>query len=459
MTWPIAIAVGLGLPLGLWALFFAWSRPVVLLALVVASRLLLDSFWQITYQPIVGSFSIVKLYSAAVILFMGFYLWQQRRLDLKPIGLMVLIIIGSAIPGTVLTDRWGGFINVSFRWLLPWLFAMLTLYAIERTSQKQVAWTLLLTLSYVLLNQALGSAIYGAKITGLSASYVGTFEHESLLSALLHGFVALAIGLYGVTRATVIRTVLVLAILAGMAGMYLANYRTSILGLMVSLTFILACIFPRLGIAAKVNMLLFGGIAFGALVVTFGTEFAGKFNDVRVLLDDPGRYFDFSDTGAYAYSEDRTAEGHRLLSGRVELFNSYIAYWVQAPLMQKVFGLGPEFGTDAIGWIAHNEFVSSFVEQGVVGLIVLLGVIISAVLVMRKALRGGDMLSISCAALLVGFLVTTLASMTFRETRALIVMGIMLGFLEAQRRQLRRAERAPVDERGPQANRAVYSPT
>ena len=72
MTWPIAIAVGLGLALGLWALFFAWSRPVVLLALVVASRLLLDSFWQITYQPIVGSFSIVKLYSAAVLPFIGF---------------------------------------------------------------------------------------------------------------------------------------------------------------------------------------------------------------------------------------------------------------------------------------------------------------------------------------------------------------------------------------------------
>ena len=459
MTWPITIAIGLGLPLGLWAVFYAWSRPVVLLALVVSSRLLLDSFWQITYQPIVGSFSIVKLYSAAIILFMGFYLWQQRRLDVKPIGVMVLIIIGSAIPGTVLTDRWGGFINVSFRWLLPWLFAMLTLYAIERTSRKQVAWVLLLTLSYVLLNQAIGGAIYGAKITGTSASYVGTFEHESLLSALLHGFVALAIGLYGATRASVVRSVLVVAILAGMAGMYLANYRTSILGLMVSLAFILVCVFPRLGIAAKVNLLLFGGIALGSLIITFGADFAGKFNDVRLLLEDPGRYFDFSDTGAYEFSQDRTAEGHRLLSGRVELFNSYIAYWVQAPLLQKIFGLGPEFGTDAIGWIAHNEFVSSFVEQGVVGLIVLIGVILSAMLLMKKSLQGGDLMSISCAALLVGFLVTTLASMTFRETRALIVMGIMLGFLEAQRRQLMHAERAPVDQPRLHASSGIYSPT
>lgn len=441
MTWPLALGMGVGLPLGLLTLVYAWSRPLLVVALVILSRVALDMNWESTYFPFVGSMSISKLYSAGIILLLGFYLWQQRRLDLQPIGVLVIILIASSIPAAFLTDRWGGFVNVAFRWLLPWLLAMLTLYAVQKTSPKRVASAVALCLSVTLINQAVGSAIYGPKFAAHSFSYVGTFEHELVVSFLLHGFIAMLVGLYGATRAAVIRGVLVAAIVAAHVGMYLANYRTALAGLFAYWVVILIYLFPRLGVTSRVNLLLFGGIAFGIFAVTFGEALIAKFDDVRLLVSDPGRYFDFSDTGAYQYSDDREAGGHRLMSGRIEMFNSYIAYWVQAPLEQKIFGLGPEFGTDAIGWFAHNEFVSSFVEQGVFGLLILICVLTASFLVFRKAAQTGDSICMSSAALLIGLLVSTLAQMPFRDSRALILMGIALGFLEAHRRTMSRSAR------------------
>lgn len=431
MTWPLAIGLGLGLPLTGLALLLVWASPVAFLGTVVGSRLLLDSLGSLTYAQLLPGLSIVKLYTALIIVLLGAYLFHKRRLEMRPFGIMAILMVLAALPGTMMTGSWNGFVDIALGWIYPWLVAAMTLYAVRHSDQKRVATILLLCLLYPITNLAIHGAIFGPKVaeTG-SLSYHGTFGHEGNMSYLCLGFIALACGLYGCAKNQLGKITLAGLIVVGNIALYLNNYRTSLVAIIAFWCVMLFYVFPRLSSVARMNMLLFGGIAFGVLVVKVGPDIAEKLQDIATLLADPGKYFDFSSTDARA----NASYGDKLMSGRINIINEYMAYYVQAPFTSKITGLGPAFGTEAVGLYAHNEFVAALVEQGVIGLIILVGVLIAGFVIVRRGTAKGDWIAKSNAALLASILVMSLGTMPFRNVRALMVMGIALGLIESYRR-------------------------
>lgn len=433
MTWPITIALGLGLPLSVLALLLVWASPAAFLGLVVTSRLLLDSAGAFTYAPLLPGLSIVKLYTAFILLLLGFYLFQNRRLEFRPFGIMAILLVLAAVPGTVMSGRWSSFAEVSLGWLYPWLMAVVTLNAARHAGQKRVATLLLVCLLYPIANQAVFGAIFGPKVSESgNPSYYGTFGHEGNMSYLCLALIALACGLYGSARTQVGKIILAGLVVVGNVSLYLNNYRTSLVAVIAFWGIMLFYVWPRLSSVSRINLVLFGGIAFGVLVVKVGPDIAEKLQDIATLAADPGKYFDFSNV--HARVEAVTHGGEKLMSGRINIINAHMAYWVQAPLTLKITGLGPEFGTEAVGLYAHNEYVAALVEQGVIGLVTLVGVLIACVVIVRRGTRHADWIAKSNAALLVSIVVMSVGTMPFRNARALLVMGFALGLIESHRR-------------------------
>ncbi|MGQ0621883.1 MAG: O-antigen ligase family protein [Panacagrimonas sp.] len=433
MTWSLAIGLGLGLPLTGLALLLVWASPVAFLSFVVASRLLLDSASAFTYVQLLPGVSIVKLYTAFIIVMLGAYLFHKRRLEMKPFGIMAVLMVLAALPGTLMTGAWNGFVDVALGWVYPWLVAVMTLFAVRHSSQKRIATLALLFLLYPIANLAIHGAIFGPKVSDAgSPSYHGTFGHEGNMSYLCLAFIALACGLYGCSKNQLGKITLAGLILVGNVALYLNNYRTSLVAIMAFWGVMLLYVFPRLSSVARINLLLFGGIAFGVLVVKVGPDIAEKLQDIATLISDPGKYFDFSSTDARANSN--AAGGEKLMSGRINIINEYMAYYVQAPFTSKITGLGPAFGTEAVGLYAHNEFVAALVEQGIIGLVTLVGVLFAGFVIVRRGTAKGDWIAKSNAALLASILVMTLGTMPFRNVRALMVMGLALGLIESYRR-------------------------
>lgn len=431
MTWPLALGLGLGLPLTALIVLLVWGSPVAFLSMVIGSRLLLDSASGYTYLAILPGLSIAKLYSALIIGLMGLFLLQRRRLDIKPFGTMALLMIFAALPGTMMSGRWGGFVDVALAWVFPWLIALITLYAAQYSSPQRVAKVLLICMMYPIANLAILGALFGPKISDSGApSYHGSFGHEGNMSYLCLVFIALACGLYGNSRTQMAKVFFAGLVLVGNAALYLNNYRTSLVALLVFWGVMLLYTFPRLTPVAKLNFVLFGGIAIGIIGFKVGPDIAEKLGDIATLAADPGKYFDFSNTEA---RQDAAME-EKLMSGRINIINAYMAYYMQAPFVSKITGLGPEFGTEAVGLYAHNEYVGALVEQGIVGLTILLGVLTAGLVIVRRALRYGDWIARSNAALLVGIMAMSMGTMPFRNVRALMVMGIALGLIESYRR-------------------------
>lgn len=436
MNWTIALALGLGLPVLAVGLFLMWTSPSAFLALHVLSRLLMDSGSTYTYREVASGLSIVKVYSMGITVLMAVYLWHRRRLMLLPYGVMALVMICAALVGTILTARWAGFVNVALRWSYVWLMAVLTLYAAQQTSPQRVATILLLCLIYPLVNLAVAGALFGGKVTAGQLSYHGTFGHESHVGYMCLAIIALATGLLASTRLPLTRVALAMMILVGHIALYLSNYRTALVSAMAYWMLMMLYLFPRLSATARVNVLLFGGLGLGLVLYKIGPELASRLSDLSTIVADPGSHFDFS--APTDYHEET------LLSGRVALIDTYMYYYLQAPIELKIAGLGPESGTDIVGKYAHNEYVAALVEQGVVGLTALLGVLLSGFVIVRKAARRGDWLAKSMASLLGAIVIMSLGTMPFRDARGMLVLGIGLGLIEWYRRS-RAAETAAVE--------------
>lgn len=426
-TGTLAVALGLGLPLLALALLLMWRSPVTFLVLLVLSRLLLDSASQYTYAELAPGITIVKLYSIGMTLLMGAYLLHRRRLELMPWGAMAAILIAAALVGTVLTASWGGFANVALRWIYVWLMAYLALYAAQHSSPPRIAALLLLVLLYPMANVAVMGALYGpGDLDAGQVSYQGSFGHESQLGYMCLAAIAFSFGLLATVRDPLQRALLVTMMLIAHAVLFYANYRTSLVAAMAFWLVMLLYLFPRLSAAMRVNLLLFGGIALGVVLFRLGPEIALRMADLGTLLYDPGQYFDAS-----TYQDE---SDDNLMSGRVAIINRYMYFYMQAPIELKIAGLGPESGTDLVGKYAHNEYIGTLVEQGVIGITALIGMLIAGFVIVRKAARRGDWMTRSMAGMLAGIVTMSLGTMPFRDARGIMFLGIALGLVEWSRR-------------------------
>lgn len=428
MNWTLALGGSLALIGSIVFVALAWTGSATFLGLHVFSRTLIDSAHHWTYASLGGGIKIVKLYSLGINALLVAYLWHKRKLEIGPFGLIALAMVFAATAGTVLSGRWDGFANVALRWIYVWLLACLAFHAVRESTPQRVAAVLLICLMYPMANIAIAGALFGPKFTADQFSYVGTFGHESHVSYVLFAEIAFAIGLISSARSVLARGLLIGLAAAGHVLLYMTNYRTALVALAVFWLVMLVYYYPRLGPVARIQVTVFGGILVCAMAFQFGPTVVTRLADLGTLVSDPARYFDFSTHSAIRDEDDE------LMSGRVSLINRYMYYYVHAPIEQRIAGLGPEAGTELTGKYAHNEFVGTLVEQGVIGIVTLLCVLYALFAIARAAARRGDWMARSMTGLVAAICTMSLGTMPFRDARSLMYLGIALGFIEFYRR-------------------------
>ena len=258
-----------------------------------------------------------------------------------------------------------------------------------------------------------------------SVSYIGGFHHEAAFSLLILN--ALLIVCFADSLR--FRSKLLLIGWCGV-GLFLANYRTSILAagpLLVATLFLGS---TRSFVREQrlfVAMLLFGVAMVGLTAI--GIHSADRFADLGTVYQ---RGFGIIQRPGTFSAEDR-----HLLSGRAEIWSLYIYTWRDGSAWQHVLGFGPETWTNVLHLYAHNTLVSALYETGVVGVLALLFLWLT-MLVLSLATPSPVRLRLVAAHLT--FIIVNMATMPFWMIEGVLYYAVLCG-LTAHYVMLRRAER------------------
>lgn len=350
VTGLLAVAIGV-------VMWRANSRSERFIIFAAWFRYVLSAFHTFTYRPLAAGLSGQAVGSIAI-LGLGLLTIDLRNLLQRffaPCFAMVaLIVLSGLVNGQisgimVAATKWGYFLIVA-----------VSLYeALGKSREGQVFRRLIWAFAPLLVFQALSVALGVVKAgeSDGSASYIGGYYHEALFSVALA--TCLLTACLGAALPGLVRHGLIFACLIGI---YLANYRTTIIAVAPLLLTYVA--WPELKQLAPEQRPL---LRFGAMMV--GIVILG----VAVLLLE-SRMADlgtvFSNLGGIIHRpETFTNEEEDLLSGRALIWSTFIYAYIDATAVQHVVGLGPESWDGLFGTYPHNTLVAYLYELGWVGVI------------------------------------------------------------------------------------------
>ncbi|MCP5444983.1 MAG: hypothetical protein H6968_18290 [Chromatiaceae bacterium] len=398
---------------------FSLRNPLFLLAAHILSRGVLDSMPVATYQHWWFGLSYMQFYSAAFIPVAFGIAWFNGHRFRDKENMPYIVLITASLLTTVLQQSWSGFFEVGFKWLYLWALVGLVMACMQKNSEKRVLLILWLALLYPMGNQ-LYWAIFGSPlIESGQVSYQGTYFHNSDLGFLI--FASLSISFLLLTRIRGVHwKVLIIAVLVyAHIGLYINNYRTILVALGVFWILRIIILYSQEKAIGKVGVLS-GGLALITLVIAAtGAELGERLADIWVFLSDPGEYLDFS---------GKQHQRVGLLSGRIDIINAYLYQYVKSSFEVWILGIGPEVGSSIVGTYAHNEFISALVEGGVVGLMALFYFIVRSSALFLKETRLKGSASWIGLATFIALAVSALGTMPFRNMRAMMLLGIIIGW-------------------------------
>lgn len=363
------------LPLGIIAAGALLTAVFVVLAMVRmrnrAAAFLIGTSWlrfvmqalhTFTYRPLLAGMSANAVASIGVFL-IGLFTINPRHLALRfmipfytVIGIVILSTLanGGPFPGaiTVLT-KFGYLIVVT----------LATFNALRSAKGGSFFTALLFSFAPVLLFQALSIVLGVAKATetDLSArSYIGGFNHEAVFSVILACCLTVATFTDKINK--FVKTGVIFACIAGIL---LANYRTTLVAIAPLLLFYFG--FSSLHRFPARDRPFIISVAGVLVIVALGlasTLFAARFQDVTVVFS--------GDVNLIKPPFEYTVDETRLLSGRPRIWSGYIYAWTQSSGLQHLLGFGPESWDGVMGLYAHNTLVSYLYEYGIVGVFGLL---------------------------------------------------------------------------------------
>jgi hypothetical protein len=268
----------------------------------------------------------------------------------------------------------------------------------------------------VFLYQALSVAFGVGKLTETDAtamSYIGGYNHEAAFSVILA--TCLTVACFTTKLNKQVKTGIVIACIAGIV---LANYRTTLVAvaplLLMYFAFSSLRRFPLRDRPFVVSFLIgIVAIALGAVSLLF----AERFNDVSVATSGDVNFFKPPD----AY----TVEESRLLSGRPRIWSAYIYAWLDGDLTEYVIGFGPESWNDVFPLYAHNTLVNYLYEYGIVGVVILIWVWLS---MLAAALRVRHPHAGVVVGAHLSFLVLNMSTMPMWMVEGNILYGIICGY-------------------------------
>lgn len=393
-------------------------------------RYVMSAFHTITYRPLAAGMSANALASMGLFV-VGLMNINLRHLQLRfllPFYVLIALAVVSAMgndgftPGLVTVITKHGYLIV----------IILAVYGAMTRARAGDFMTSILWAFFPVFIWQMFSIVFGyGKLTETDVtamSYIGGYNHEAAFSVIL------ATCLTAACFATKINKTLKFAIIMTcIAGIVLANYRTTLVAIApLVIMYFAASSLSRFRLQDRPfivsALIVVGAIGLGVLSLLF----AERFNDVTAVTS--------GDVNFFKRPSEYTVDEGRLLSGRPYIWSSYIFAWIDGDLTEYVIGFGPESWNDTFPLYAHNTLVNYLYEYGVVGVVVLLWVWFS---MLASALRVRH----PQAGVLVGahlsFIVLNMATMPMWMIEGNILYGMICGYtlylLSLQRRQAAQA--------------------
>ena len=384
-----------------------------LLLVVVWLRYVMQAYHEITYISI-GGVSINALGSLAVCL-LGCLVLARRLPELGryPIILTLMFVIAAS-----------GFINgllvPTAETLLKWGYFVIVMLAVQdcmrRDGDARILGLLLWAFAPPLVYQALSIGLGVGKATESdgSVSYIGGYNHEAAFSIVLVTCFAIA---SLAPRVNPLVRVLILA--ACLAGVFAANYRTSLIALApLAFGYFVFGAAQAAGRGWRVVVSLIGLLVMAGGVVAANMVMSERLADLNTVTSETG--------DLVRPPEEFTAAERKLLSGRLYVWNQYLDKYSEGTDQQLLLGFGPDSWIETFGLYAHNTIVSYLYEFGLAGAVLIALVWIAMVLrawqVRDWALRG----QLLCAHL--AFILLNMATMPFWQIEGLILYGLLCGY-------------------------------
>jgi hypothetical protein len=377
-------------------------------------RYLMSAHHEFTFgaSPIGMSWNAIG--SSAVFL-LGLLLIRTRHLLLTTL-LPFYAVIGVVLLSAIANRNLGSSVDVvvKFGYLIVITIAVYESLS-ERGEERTMSlllWAMVTPVFFQFLSVVFGIS-KGVEGIGAGVSYVGGYNHEAGFSTVLAtGFViaCFATGLALWLRGGILLTFL--------AGLYLANYRTSIIAfapmvLMQFNTDVLARFSPRVRIVIGLVLLgITAGAALGGAWVM-----RDKFADLDVVLSDPDRLI--------KAPEHYSPDDKRLLSGRPFIWAGYIDAYVNGSVKNWVLGFGPNAWVGRFPVYAHNTLVGTLFEYGIVGVGAML-VLWSWMLIAALRVTNGPRTKLLAAH--ASFLLLNMATMPHWTIEGNLLYGIICGY-------------------------------
>ncbi|HWA47607.1 MAG TPA: hypothetical protein VG742_04995 [Dongiaceae bacterium] len=344
----------------------------------------------------------------------GLLLIQRRHLALKPMIPFYILIASVVMSGLVNRDIPGVVdVVVKFGYL-----AIITISVYEglcALGEKRMMNLLLWSAIIPVLFQVLSIVFHVAKASEAdgSTSYIGGYNHEAAFSIVLATCFVIACFASGL-RFWVRNAILVILL----AGMLLANYRTSILAI-APLAFtqfnldVLGRFTPRQRIILGVAILAISSIGAAAVAWMLRDRFLDLFTTLGSLDELMKRQM------FYTYDE------RQLLSARPYIWSGYIYGWLDGGTKNLLAGFGPNSWVGLFPVYAHNTLVSSLYEYGVIG-VVAISLLWVWMLVAALRLKDGPKGKLVAAHL--SFFLLNMATMPHWMIEGNILYGIICGY-------------------------------
>lgn len=399
----------------LWAMARARHRAG---AFVIGSswlRYVMQAFHTVTYKPVVAGMSVNAAASIGIFL-VGLLTINWRHLALRlmiPFYVLIAIAVASAVGNGEIGP---GLITVLTKYGYLIVITLSVFSAMRSAHGGALMTTILWAFAPVLIFQAL-SVVFGVskqtETDVTAASFIGGYNHEAVFSVILATCLTAACFADRLSRP--VKTAIILVCLAGIV---LANYRTTLVAiaplLLAYFGFSTLQRFPLRDRPFVVSALIVVvAIAFGLASLFF----AERFGDVSVAAS--------GDVNFFKPADEYTVEESRLLSGRPRIWSMYIYGWLRGDLTEYVIGSGPESWSRDFTVYAHNTLINGLYEYGVVGVVGILFLwfsMLAAALRVRHPNRGvliGAHLS---------FLMLNMSTMPMWMIEGNILYGIICGY-------------------------------
>ncbi|QGZ94044.1 O-antigen ligase family protein [Terricaulis silvestris] len=378
-------------------------------------RYVMSAFHEIVYRPLAAGMSGNAVASIGIF-FVGLMNINWRHLALKllvPFYVVIFIALASALANRSLD---AGAITVLTKYGYLLVMTLGVFGAMQRSRNGDFMAALLWAFAPALIFQAASVVLRIGKATELTAgsvSYIGGYNHEAAFSVIL--ITCLTVTCFAERVRPVVKNGLIIACVAGLV---LANYRTALVAVAPLLLFYLGATslqrFPFRDRPFVISALIvMGGVALGLASILF----AERFQDVGIAAS--------GDVNFFKPPEAYSVEESRLLSGRPRIWSMYIFGWLRGDLLQHIIGFGPESGSKAYVVYAHNTLIGALYEYGLVGLAGLLFLwlsMLAAALRVQHRQRG----------VLVGahmtFLLLNMSTMPMWMIEGNILYGIICGY-------------------------------